>query len=214
MERNTWNNEPDYPNERNRREHLQNSPSRKDNDSYRGAYRLDNSSDHRNQSTWNGFENRDNRDNRRHTDYNQDFNRNYNNDYNRNYNSSQQRQTQYHPRDGQYGNSQQQSNTGNQYRGSHRHDSVHDRIEDRDPYGAGNFNSDYRPDTFGRGGGENYGNMAGSLSYGYDGGNNSDPDWNSRYDPMSGHRRSYHGNYKTRHPDHERDNKNQSNEWY
>lgn len=210
MERNEWNNRTGYGDGRYRNRSEQ---ERADEDSYRGAYRLDITSDHRNQSTWDGFGPQSDRSRRRGTDYNQDFNRNYNYDFNRNYNSDQRRDRggsagednpsrdsrardrsrngpswdeHYHPTSGGYG-----ARSG--ARGGNR--------QDRDPYGSGNFESDYRRDNYGSGGGANYGNMAGSLSYGYDGDYNSDPDWNRRYDPMSGHRRSYHGNYESRHPE-------------
>ncbi|MCJ8167370.1 hypothetical protein MKJ04_21190 [Pontibacter sp. E15-1] len=225
MERSTWNNSPQYPEDRDKRNRQRdNSPSQNP-DSYRGAYRFETDRDPRNQSNWNRSEDHAdrNRNQGRSPDYNQDYNRNYNNDYNRNYNYPT-RDHRAEPRQSARGNDRE--NFQDRSYGSQRnhvsqgHESVHDRIEDNDPYGVGNFNANYRPDTYRSGRGENYGNMAGSLSYGYDGSSNYNPDWNSRYDPLSGHRRSYHGNYETRHPAHGwqpeegSDRRKHSNEWY
>ena len=72
-----------------------------------------------------------------------------------------------------------------------------------DDYGrriSGNFDNDYRPDYYSRGPGENYGNMAGSLSYGYDGGYNSDPDYNRRYNPLTGEIRHRSNDHSQRRP--------------
>ncbi|RDV16621.1 hypothetical protein DXT99_02225 [Pontibacter diazotrophicus] len=234
MERDNWNNRNRYSNDRNQN---RGNEHRADEDSYRGAYRLDTSSDHRNVSTWNGFdrgeENR-NQDSDYNRNYNNDYNRNYNNDYNRNYNSGQQgnrggstagnfdydrdNRYQYQDRgdntrnwDEQYQSTSGGYNSrfgGNQggnsggYDRENRHDSVRSRIDKRDNSGWGNFNSDYSPDNYaGRRSGANEGNMAGSLSFGYDGDRNSDPDWNRHYDPLSGERRSYHGDYQSRQQD-------------
>ncbi|MHA6248005.1 hypothetical protein ACXYMU_08730 [Pontibacter sp. CAU 1760] len=218
MERNNdWNSrrhEKPYPHQDRREERMA------DEDSYRSSYRMDNSSPPRNESTWNDSHRAEDR-RRSSTDYNRNYNRDYNNDYNRNYNDMN--------RSGSSGRRDDYRRNGSQgYQqgaGQQRHGSVHDRIVDQDPYGSGNFSADYRPDRYGRGGGENYGNMAGSLSYGYDGNNISDPDWNSRYEPMTGKRRSYHGNYESRHPDYQRFRENDnsrhddahrdnSNDWY
>lgn len=224
MERDNWNNRNRYNNER-----YQNrgDERRADEDSYRGAYRLDTSSDHRNVSTWNGFDRGEENRNQ-----NTDYNRNYNNEYNRNYNSDQQgnrggRYTGDYDRDNRYqyqdhgGNTrnwdeQYQSTSGGYnsrfggnaggnsagYDRENRHDSVRSRIDNRDNSGWDNFNTDYSPDNYaGRRSGTNEGNMAGSLSYGYDGDRNSDPDRNRHYDPLSGERRSYHGDYQSRQPE-------------
>lgn len=61
---------------------------------------------------------------------------------------------------------------------------------------SSNFDADYRPDHYPQRRGENYGNMAGSLSYGYDGGYNSDPDYNRRYNPLTGELRQRQGSYE------------------
>ncbi|ARS35270.1 hypothetical protein [Pontibacter actiniarum] len=219
MEGNNWNNRDRYRDNRNR---YRDEDNRMNPDSYRGAYRLDNSSSDRNVSTWNGYGSSES--NRRGgADYNQNYNRDYNRDYNRNYNSSSRQGGYDHDNynmDSRYRNqysgyrSGSNANWDEQYRPNsggygtrfggdqdQQHRSVRSRIDDQDPYGAGNFNGNYGPDSYGQGGGENYGNEAGSLSYGYDGSSNYDPDWNSRYEPQSGHRRSYHGNYTSRHPE-------------
>jgi hypothetical protein len=212
MERNNWNNRNNQSRNRNRDWEDNRHP---DEDTYRGAYRFDNSSDHRNVSTWNDFES-----SRRDNSQNPDYNRNYNQDYNRDYNHGHHRgydhdnynlDSRYRDNDRPYrstNNSDWNDNSPKRdrytsYKKESEHRSVHDRIQDqdKDPYGAGNFNGDYGPDNYGHGGGENYGNMAGSLSYGYDGTSTYDPDWNSHYDPQTGNRRSYHGNYTSRHPD-------------
>lgn len=221
MERNEWNRESDrYEGGRYR-----DQAPRPDEDSYRGAYRLDTSSDHRNVSTWDWDRDRQNRrDNDYNQDYNRDYNRNYNSDYNRDYNHidrnrgydqdnynpdsryyrdqdrrerNSYRDEQYGPAGGRYGN-----RFGEEPGREHR--SVHDRIAHRERGALSSFNAHYEPDHYGQGGGANYGNEAGSLSYGYDGSSNYDPDWNRQYNPLtgrlSGHRPSYHGNYTSRHP--------------
>ncbi|MFD3000995.1 hypothetical protein ACFS7Z_11520 [Pontibacter toksunensis] len=232
MERDNWNNRYRYDNNRNQN---RGSEGRVDEDSYRGAYRLDTTSDHRNQTTWDGFD-RDDRNRNQGSDYNRnynsDYNRNYNNDYNRNYNSGQQgsrressrdndndRNSRYQNQDRsgnnrnwdeQYGStsggygSRFGGNSGGNFGGydrQDRHDSVRSRIDERDQSGWSNFNTDYSPDNYAGRRDSNYGNTAGSLSYGYDGDRNSDPDWNRQYNPLSGERRSYHGNYQSRHPE-------------
>ncbi|GAB3196418.1 hypothetical protein ABID22_002924 [Pontibacter aydingkolensis] len=220
------------------RSQYRNNERRVDEDMYRGAYRFDNSSDHRNVSTWDWKRDRDRSQGDYNRNYNRDYNQNYNNDYNRDYNKSNRRAEESgskrdHERDwsGQthsnrggydadnYNTDSHYRNQGRSYRSGNssnwnrpRHESDHDhynyrsvrsRMDDRDRFvgGSSNFNANYGPDNYGRGGGENYGNMAGSLSFGYDGTSNYDPDWNRQYDPLSGHRQSYHGHYTSRHPD-------------
>ncbi|PRY15473.1 hypothetical protein CLV24_10294 [Pontibacter ummariensis] len=233
MDRTNWNDRRDYDrdNRRNNRDRGNDywSQSRPvDEDRYRGSYRLDNSSEDRNESTWDWNERRNNgnggRDNYN-SNYNRDYNRNYNNDYNRNYNGgnrmsdrsnfdddytrdsryqyrsdsgdSRNWDEQYRPNSGGYG-----TRFGGNPNGRNADiRSVRSRIADEDRYGTSNFNGDYGPDNYGTGRGDNYGNMAGSLSYGYDGTSNYDPDWNRYYEPQSGERRSYHGNYTSRHPE-------------
>lgn len=213
MERNNRNDYNEYRDryrERDTRGGYRNNSQPVDKDSYRGAYRFDNSSNHHNVSTWDWHPEAERR--RRENDYNRNYNRDYNQNYNRDYNRAGQgnhgydhdnynRDSRYRDQDSRYGS----SNTANWNR-SHR--DVHDRIQDHDPYGAENFNANYGPDHYGQGGGPNYGNEAGSLSYGYDGSSNYDPDWNTQYDPLSGERRSYHGFYTSRHPDSDRQNRN------
>jgi hypothetical protein len=222
MENNKWNNRNrrDYASDRDER---RGNERRVDEDSYRGAYRLDTTSDHRNQTTWDGFD-RGNSNRGQQSNYNQDYNRDYNrnynndynNDYNRNYNSSEQSNRHEGNRGGGYNrdfdrDSPDWNERSQQYQssyddGSGRHDSVRSRIEDRDRYGSGNFISNYSPDNYGGSRGENYGNMAGSLSFGYDGIGNADHDQNRHYDPQSGRHHSYHGNYESRRPDRDRFN--------
>lgn len=233
MERDNWNNRNRYNNDRNQN---RGNEGRVDEDSYRGAYRLDTTSDHRNVTTWDGFD-RDERNRNQGSDYNRnynsDYNRNYNNDYNRNYNSGQQgnrggssrdeeydrdnryqswdqrgntrnRDEQYQSTSGGYG-SRFGGNTGGNFEGNDRqdrHDSVRSRIDKQEQSsGWENFDADYSPDNYAGRRDANYGNSAGSLSFGYDGDRNSDPDWNRQYNPLSGERRSYHGNYQSRHPE-------------
>ena len=255
MERDNWNNRRNYNNEYNNdRDQSRGNRNRVDEDSYRGAYRFDTSSDHRNETTWDGFH-RNDRDRDRNRNQNSDYGRNSGSDnnsrgndrnvyenYYRDYNSNQQgrgstllrdedydrdrryqqddrngntrnRDEQYQSTSGGYGTrfgGNSGGNFGGYERGDRndrdnryeRHDSVRSRIDESDQSGWGNFNSDYSPDNYGsRRRGINDGNMAGSLSYGYDGDRNSDPDWDRNYDPLSGERRSYHGNYQSRHPE-------------
>lgn len=205
MERNEWNSRWGYDSDRNR---AHGHRRQVDEDSYRGAYRLDTTSDHRHETTWDGFDRRSD-SSRRGTDYNLDYNRNYNNDYNRNYNSDQRR---VHSGEDNYSRDNRSGYRGGddrireeQFRPTSggynvRFGGRSERLEHSSP-GAGNFDADYRPDHYGNGGGANYGNMAGSLSYGYDGDYNANPDWDSQYDPLTGHHRSYHGHYESRHPE-------------
>lgn len=219
MERNNWNNRDNDRNERNRIPDRNERRSR-DEDSYRGAYRLDNSSDHRNETTWNGYgstarsqnQNRGEEQFRDNNTYRTHHDRGYDAD---NYNMNSRYRDQSNARGNNYSGSNEQysrgsSGYGNDSRQQHR--SVHDRIENRDAYGSGNFNADYRQDSYGNGGGANYGNEAGTLSYGYDGTSNYDPDWNRQYNPLTGERKSYHGDYTSRHPDREQQNRQNSND--
>mgnify|MGYP005754558331 FL=1 len=201
-----------------------------DEDMYRGAYRFDISSDHRNVSTWDWDRNQGHGRGRNdyNQNYNRDYNRNYNQDYNRDY-SHGRHHTDRHGheriRSGQHdrGYDPDNYNTDSRYRddahpyrtsnssdwGRHseedrHHRSVRSRIDEGD-HDRSIFDGNYGPDHYGRGGGENYGNMAGSLSYGYDGTTTYDPDWDRRYEPLTGHRQSYHGHYTSRHPEPDRD---------
>ncbi|WP_299821403.1 hypothetical protein [uncultured Pontibacter sp.] len=237
MEGMDWYNRTGYTDYRN---HYRGDERPMDEDEYRGAYRLDTSSKHSNQSTWDW--NRDQGRDHSRNNYNRDYNRNYNRDYNQDYNSGNQRaghlanqrdyerdwSGNYHKDRGGYDHDNQNMdsryrrndsdrsyktsnssdwnrNRNDDYnshdRGQGSHRSVRSRIDEgnRDRSGSSNFNADYGPDRYGRGGGENYGNMAGSLSYGYDGANNHDPDWDRHYDPLSGRRQRKGGNYTSRH---------------
>ncbi|MFD1188655.1 hypothetical protein [Pontibacter rugosus] len=233
MERNNRNSRDDYRNDRNRIPEREERRST-DPDQYRGAYRLDTNSDHRNETTWNGFGSSDRNNNRGEEAYrdnntyrthhdrgydhdNYSMNSRWRNSGNSNAgNSYNDQSSRYSGGNNRDSNEQYRSSSGgyrSNYSGgnSQQHRSVHDRIQDRDPYGSGNFNADYRRDTYGNGNGNNYGNEAGSLSYGYDGSSNYDPDWNRHYNPLSGERTSYHGNYTSRRPDNEQYKQNSSN---
>lgn len=222
MESNYWNRDRDRYERRGNDERR-----RADEDSYRGAYRLDNTSDHRNVSTWDWGSDRERgrRENDYNRNYNQDYNRNYNQDYNTpnrdtsrnrgydhdNYNADSryyrdEQDSRYRSSNNSNWDEQRRSSSGGYGNDAHReHRSVHDRIESRGRGVLSNFDANYGPDNYGQGGGANYGNEAGSLSYGYDGSSNYDPDWNRHYNPLtgrlSGDRRSYHGNYTSRHPE-------------
>lgn len=222
MESNYWNRDRDRYERRGDDER-----HRVDEDSYRGAYRQDISSDHRNVSTWDWGSDRERgrRENDYNRNYNQDYNRNYNRDYNQDYNTPDRDTSRnrgydhdnynadsryYRDQDRSY-RSSNSSNWGEQQLpasgryGDREHRSVHDRIEGRGRGALSNFDANYGPDYYGQGEGANYGNQAGSLSYGYDGFNTYDPDWNRQYNPLtgriSGHRNSYHGDYTSRHPE-------------
>lgn len=170
---------------------------RVDEDMYRGAYRFDNESDHHNETTYDGFDLNDSWSGERHRgnnrgennqggDYvyrrslnNQDNDRRYQEDYRRNNNASY--------RNASYRN------------GS---DSYGGYYDDRFGDGSSNFNNSYSPDPYrNQNRDQNYGNMAGSLSFGYDGDYNSDPDYRRRYDPMSGRiRNNREEERRRRHP--------------
>ncbi|MCC9135973.1 hypothetical protein ACFSKU_16000 [Pontibacter silvestris] len=206
-------------NDRNYHDRYQNDDRSIDRDAYRGAYRLDDDSSDRNKTTYNGSERRN--DSGRHLNrynqltyeqdeqnqnsnqdygYRQDWNNSYRNnrndrDYNYNFgdNRHEYRQgdydrhwdEQYRPSSGGY---------GTRFGG------------DRN-----NFDADYGPDHFKGSRDENYGNTAGSLSWGYNGIDNYDPDYNRSYNPLTG-RQSYHGDYSTRHPDRGRSGRNGNND--
>lgn len=185
MERDNWNRRPeDYNRDRRNRDDRNESG-----DGYRGAYRLDNDSNHRNETTYDGFDtNRGDAERNRYRGNSygqrerQEFrgnndgfsqNRNNRNSLQNDSTSRDDRQFSGRDRDGGY-------NSGR-----------------REQYGS-NFNNRYASDNYNHQRGENYGNMAGSLSFGYDGDFNADPDQNRMYDPLSGRRQSYHGHYRTR----------------
>lgn len=84
------------------------------------------------------------------------------------------------------------SGSDNPYHPYHRNDYVH--------HASSNFDVYYGPDNLPYNPGENYGNMAGSLSYGYDGGYNSDPDYNRRYNPLTGELRQHQDSFEQPQP--------------
>ncbi|RAU81919.1 hypothetical protein [Pontibacter arcticus] len=192
MEGNNWYNRTGYTDYRNRAD---GDERPLDQSVFRGSYRLDNDSQHHNQSTYNRNNQRpdqfndQHRGNQRHDqDYERDWSSRYHNsrggfdreDYNDNRNRNYQNQNQY--------NNQQQR-------------SYNDGRQSRQFSNDLNTNANYGPDSYNNyNRGENYGNMAGSLSYGYDGTSNYNPDWNNRYDPMSGEIGSKHGHYASRRP--------------
>lgn len=157
---------------------------------YRGAYRLDNGTNHRNHTTYDGFDSINNRDS---SDRNS-----RNNSYENGNEFSRDRYRNQSPENF----SNNRSGYTNEYFGRSSgerqdHNRFNQGMTQADRYKS-NFNNDYGPDNYRHNRGENYGNMAGSLSFGYDGDFNSDPDHDRQYDPLSGRRRSYQENYETR----------------
>ncbi|MBF9254666.1 hypothetical protein I2I11_15280 [Pontibacter sp. 172403-2] len=197
MKGNDWYNRTGYTDNRN---HSGRDDQPVDEDRYRGAYRFDNKSADRNETTYDGFDrNRhpyrraDNPGNSR--DFGRDRGGAYQNDW-----SAQDRNSRY--QQGGSNSNQYRNNSGSYDRYSDRNtDRYSNRYEGEGHSGLGNFNPDYGPDHYRSGSGENYGNMAGSLSYGYDGTSNYNHDKDNYYDPLTGHHHSYHGNYSSRHPD-------------
>ncbi|WP_347159135.1 hypothetical protein [Pontibacter chitinilyticus] len=209
MDQTNWNNRNNtHPSDNQYRDN--NRPV--DEDRYRGAYRFDTHSPDRNETTYNGFDDR--QDNAR-------GNRQpYGNSHRESFYANSGRQEQYyrsHPRDydSDQGQHTQQYSSGSRNFNDRQSTSDRAHYRFRDSSALGNFDGNYGPDHYGSGHGDNYGNMAGSLSYGYDGSNNYDPDWNRHYDPMSGHHRSYHGHYTSRHPEYydERDRGQHNNDF-
>ncbi|MHC2990796.1 hypothetical protein OB13_04075 [Pontibacter sp. HJ8] len=203
-----WNDRPDY------REREQ--QPRLDESAYRGAYRLDTDSRHHNVTTYDGFltdsgpqhggdfvyrRSRNLQDNDGYTE----------NQYRQNYGDLRDQQNsahrqhwveeQHHPRSGgfgsRYGGSAGMEDSRSGFGGApSREDS---RTRSGSSAGS-NFNNDYGPDRYRSRPGENYGNMAGSLSVGYDGDFNADQNRNRHYDPLSGEIRNYRDQYTMRHP--------------
>lgn len=202
MERNNWNyRDRDFRNSQDRYEdrreaYQRNNDRRADPDTYRGAYRLDTTSDHRHVSTWDGFD--------------RDSDNNWQRNDRRSQNQYQDRNSQYGDRDSRY------QPYGDEAYERHRQDR-YDRPErssnyrHRDYGPASNFNSDYSPDNYPHRRDENYGNMAGSLSFGYDGDRNSDPDADRYYDPLSGHLR---GNRHSSQDQHRHRSNRSDNNWH
>ncbi|NDK55481.1 hypothetical protein [Pontibacter fetidus] len=189
MEGNDWYNSTGYTDYRN---HFRGDDRPIDQSVFRGAYRLDTESPHHNVTT-----------------YNRELQRNFDQPSG-NYSSG---------RSGNYNENQNMSRNTSRYddrnrdRGDHRRGYWMDE-ETQQPESMyrsrsvfGNFEGNYQPDNYYARRGENYGNMAGSLSVGYDGNRNADWNENRYYNPLTGHRRSYHGNYTSRHP--EQDNERQ-----
>ncbi|MDX5417906.1 MAG: hypothetical protein LPK09_01730 [Hymenobacteraceae bacterium] len=173
----------------------------KDESHYRGAYRLDTDSRHHNETTYDGFdmESQGRRGNAQQGgDY--VYRRSRNLQDNDNYTDYQYRQS--------YGDSHGRDNFGSRYGGGAGMRDTSSRYENERRYRGGrtyydrntgsNFEANYGPDRYSHRPGENYGNMAGSLSYGYDGDTISDPDYNRPYNPMTGEMRSYRDTYRPR----------------
>ncbi|PKV75782.1 hypothetical protein [Pontibacter ramchanderi] len=115
--------------------------------------------------------------------------------YQQSYRGEQSRQEDYSNFGGRYGGSAGMRDQRSDYnergmRGGRQFGDTYGRRT------SGNFDGDYHPDNYPQRRGENYGNMAGSLSYGYDGDRNSDPDYNRRYNPLTGELRQRQGNYE------------------
>ena len=148
-------------------------------DAYRGAYRFDNTSNHHNVSTYDWQVGQPHRTLDRNEIRPQDSNRqNRPHDYERDWSG-------YYPNDrGEdlYDSSRSQPT----YRDAYNRPDRPSYSNPQNESGYGNFDEPYAPDHYRGNPGENYGNMAGSLSYGYDGGYNSNPDYNRMYDPLSG----------------------------
>ncbi|MBB6610045.1 hypothetical protein H7F15_03260 [Pontibacter sp. Tf4] len=193
MEGNDWYNKgyTDY------RNHFRGDQRPVDEDVYRGAYRFDNTSPQHNETTYNGFDRRgerydnagnydrrqENRDTGQYANYNDNRNNYRENDWDRN--RMQNRNQRPHPRG--YWMDEETQQPVSLYRSTHISGNFEDNYG-RDPYN--NYSDN-----------QNYGNMAGSLSAGYDGNYNADFNELRYYDPLTGHRRSYHGNYTSRHPE-------------
>lgn len=187
-----------------RHENRRGDARRSDNDHHRGAYRLDEEGDY---STYNRSNRSHQGNNSRYSDlgnrgpygnnenqggdyiYRRSRNQQDNDDYTRHQQQDSYRGGSANQRGYSSGNPDRHSSQGRPpYDGGRQAQGGNAQRYDED-YSrrtAGNFDADYHPDSYGRGRGENYGNMAGSLSYGYDGGRNSDPDYNRRYNPMTG----------------------------
>lgn len=173
---------------------------RSDDTHFRGAYRLDNESSSRNRSTYNMNNTGSYRQNKEQGgDYVYRRSRNLqDNDgyteqqYRHSYPSNPDRNS-YEGRSGNYSSmdrnfSRSEEQNRQTYRPRHNEGI------------SGNFDGDYSPDRYSNRPGENYGNMAGSLSFGYDGDYNSDPDYNRRYNPLTGEIRQRQEDYSERHP--------------
>ena len=221
MERYNWQDRSGYSDDRSG--YRDQEQQRLDESAYRGAYRLDTDSRHRNQTTYNGFDRHD-QDPHQGTGQHggnyvyrlsrnlQDNDHYTENQYRQSYGDSRsQRSDNNYRQQWHEQRSPQRSGFGSRYggragmAGDQSHFGGDERQEGfRSHFGGSagsNFNNDYGPDRYGsRGPGENYGNMAGSLSFGYDGDFNVDPYANRHYNPLSGELRSYRDQYVPRHP--------------
>lgn len=200
-----------YNNWQDRRDDRHRDSRRLDESQYRGAYRLDEDGHYStyNRSNQDDMGNRGRHEDNHGGDYVYRRSRNLqDNDgyterqYQQSYRGDNSRQGNYSNFGGRYGGGagmrDDRSRYGNEG-GNLREDSQYYD----DNYGrriSGNFDGDYHPDNYPQRRGENYGNMAGSLSYGYDGGYTSDPDYNRRYNPLTGEIRHRSGNYQQGQP--------------
>lgn len=169
---------------------------RVDEDMYRGAYRFDNESDHSNETTYDGFDLNDSM-----ARHNEPYNYRGETEQGGDYVYRRSRNTEDNNR--RYSDS---NRYGNSDRSSQRRQNNYNQGYYEDSYGDGNsnFNNSYAPDPYrNKNRDQNYGNMGGSLSFGYDGDYNSDPDYRRRFDPMSGKiRRNRDEDMRNRHPRH------------
>lgn len=190
------------------RDNRRNNDRRPDESQYRGAYRLD---DEGHYSTYNrsrqGGMDRDRHNEDQGGDYVYRRSRNLqdNDDYTeRQYQQSYRggRQGEYSDFGGRYGGSagMRDSRSGYNERNSRERGGTSDYGDYYRSRTSGNFDGDYHPDNYPHRRDENYGNMAGSLSFGYDGDRNSDPDYNRRYNPLTGEMRQRQGDYEQRQP--------------
>jgi hypothetical protein len=185
-----------YNNWQDRQDDRRRDERRPDQSQYRGAYRLNENEQHStyNRSRQGDMDNRDRDNEDQGGDYVYRRSRNLqdNDDY-----TERQYQQRYRGDSSRQGND---NNFGGRYGGGF---GMRDSQQYGDNYGhrtSGNFDGDYRPDNYQHRRGENYGNMAGSLSFGYDGDRNSDPDYNRRYNPLTGEIRHRESDSEQRQP--------------
>lgn len=176
-----------------------------DDDAFRGAYRFETEGNDHDRTTYNGFERR--REDGRHFNRysrltyeqdrdrdHQDSNQGYRQDWSNSYRSNR------NDRDYDYNFG---DNKRNYFQGGNERHYDEQYRPTSGGYGTrfggdrNNFDADYSPDRYRGNRDENYGNTAGSLSWGYDGINNYDPDYNRNYDPLTG-RQSYYGENSNR----------------
>ncbi|WP_299708325.1 hypothetical protein [uncultured Pontibacter sp.] len=202
-----------YNNWQDRHDDRRRNERRPDESQYRGAYRLDEdehySTYNRNRQGDMGNRGRDRYNEDQGGDYvyrrsrNLQDNDNYTErQYQQSYRGDSSRQGNYSGFGGRYGGSAGMRDNRSRYNEGSR-DSRSSSQQYGDQYSrrtSGNFDGDYRPDNYPHLRDENYGNMAGSLSFGYDGDRNSDPDYNRRYNPMTGEMRQRQSNYEQRQP--------------